>query len=135
MRWTSTLPIVLALFASAVSAAEKPRVLVTESPQFRAFGKDDGASLSAAGGLSPQSVEVMKQLQQRCPGVIITADPDRADFTLRLDHEPPSPTTLFVHGNKIAVFNKNQDLIFGDSTRLLRTAVDKACVAMTGREK
>ena len=135
MRWVSPLAIVLALIACVAKATEKPRVLVTESPQFHATGKDDGASLLATGGMSPQSVEVMKQLRQRCPGVIITADPEKADYTLRLDHEPPTPTTLFVHGNKIAVFNKNQDLIFGDSTRLLRTAVDKACASMMGRGK
>lgn len=77
----------------------------------------------------------MRQLRQRCSDVIITADPEKADYTIRLDHEPSNPTTLFVHGNKLAVFNKNHDLIYSDSTRLLRTAVDKACAAITGHPK
>ena len=125
----------LAVAALAAAAAEKPRVFVTESAPLQVSGKEDGASLSISGGTSPQSIEVMKQLRQRCPQVVITADRDKADFTIRLDHEPPSPTTFFVHGNKVAVFNKKEDLIFGDSTHLLRTAVDKACAAILGRAK
>ena len=125
----------LAVVVLSASAAEKPRVFVTESAPLQVSGKEDGTSLSISGGTSPQSIEVMKQLRLRCPGVVVTADRDKADFTIRLDHEPPSPTTLFVHGNKLAVFNKNEDLIFGDSTRLLRTAVDKACAAILGRAK
>ena len=121
--------------ASVLSAAEKPRVFVTESTPLQLSAKADGNSFSASGGTSPQNVEVMKQLRQRCSDVIITADPEKADFTIRLDHEPPSPVTLFVHGNKLAVFNKNDDLIYSDSTHLLRTAVDKACAAITGHPR
>ncbi|HEY1239856.1 MAG TPA: hypothetical protein VGF16_04825 [Bryobacteraceae bacterium] len=122
-------------FAFLMQAADKPRVFVTESSPLQLAGKADGASLSFSGGTSPQNVEVMKQMQQRCPGVIITADPEKADYTVRLDHEPPNPTTLFVHGNKVAVFDRSQDLIFSDSTRLLKTAVDKACAAMLRSSK
>ena len=69
---------------------------------------------------------------QRCPGVVITANREKADYLVRLDHEEINPTTLFVHGNKVAVFNKNEDLIYSNSTRLLNTAVKNACSAIAG---
>ena len=74
----------------------------------------------------------MKTFLQRCPEVAITADRDKADYTVRLDHDPANPTTPFVHGNKVAVFNKSQDLVFSTSTRLLGNAVRAACAAITG---
>jgi hypothetical protein len=82
-------------------------------------------------GTSPQSVEVMKTFQRRCPAVLITGNREKADFVVRLDHEEPNPTTFFVHGNKVAVFNKHDDLIYSSSTRILRTAVNGACAAIT----
>jgi hypothetical protein len=49
----------------------------------------------------------------------VTADREKADFIVRLDHEGVNPTTPFVHGNKVAVFSKDLDLLFTTSTRLL----------------
>jgi len=87
--------------------------------------------VSVAGGTSPQNVEVMKTFQRRCPAVLVTGNREKADFVVRLDHEEPNPTTLFVRGNKVAVFNKNDDLIYSSSTRMLSTAVNGACAAIT----
>ncbi len=87
---------------------------------------------SLAGGSSPQNIEVMKAFTRRCPGVIVTANPEKADYVVRLDHEGASPTTPFVRGNKVAVFNKTEDLVHSGSTRLLSNAVKGACAAILG---
>ena len=59
----------------------------------------------------------------------------KADFTVRLDHEAINPTTPFVRGNKVAVFDKDQDLVYTNSTRLLSGAVKGACEAMVKPKK
>jgi hypothetical protein len=56
----------------------------------------------------------------------------RRPARVRLDHEDSNPTTLFVKGNKVAVFNKDRDLVYSGSTRLLGNAVKAACAAITG---
>jgi hypothetical protein len=116
-------------------APEKPRIFITESQALQVSGNaavgDAKGGVSVAGGTSPQNVEVMKTFQRRCPAVLVTGNREKADFVVRLDHEEPNPTTLFVHGNKVAVFNKDDDLIYSSSTRMLRTAVNGACAAIT----
>jgi hypothetical protein len=118
------------------AGADKPRVLITESRSLimgDASIGDTKGSLLVTGGTSPQNVEVMKIFTQRCPGVIVTANREKADYIVRLDHEETSPATPFVRGNKVAVFNKDQDLIYSNSTRFLGNAVKDACRAITGR--
>jgi hypothetical protein len=119
------------------AAAEKPRVFITESASPQLSGDasvaDVKGSLAFTGGTSPQSVEVMKAFVQRCPDVIVTANRDKADYLVRLDHEAISPTTLFVHGNKVAVFDKDDDLIYTNSSRMLSSAVKGACTAISAR--
>ena len=115
--------------ALLMTAAEKPRVFITESQALQLSGAV--APLSLTGGTSPENVEVIKVFSQRCPGVVVTSNRDKADFFVRLDHEGINPTTPFVHGNKVAVFNKSDDLIYSTSTRTLSNAVKGACAAIT----
>jgi len=128
----------LVVFAISLdgTAAEKPRVFITESQSLQLSGDaslgEAKGSLLVTGGTSPQNIEVMKNFLQRCPGIIVTAKREKADFIVRLDHEEASPATPFVRGNKVAVFNKEQDLIYSGSTRLLSNAVKGACAAITG---
>jgi hypothetical protein len=116
-------------------ATERPRIFVTESQALQLSGKAalGGAKggVSVAGGTSPQNLEVMKSFQRRCPAVLITGKREKADFVVRFDHEEPNPTTLFVRGNKVAVFNRDDDLIYSSSTRMLSSAVNGACAAIT----
>jgi hypothetical protein len=95
---------VLALVIAAVplggAATEKPRVFITESQSFQLSGnvtlpwRNAKGGISAVGGASPQSVEVMKTFLQRCPNVVVTANRDKTDYLVRLDHEPPNPNPL-----------------------------------------
>ena len=132
--FSACVAIVIPLVAEA---GGKTRIFVTESqpPQLAgdvAVGEMKGA-LAFTGGNSPQVTEVMKQFQRRCPDVIITANRERADYVVRFDHEEPSPVTPFVHGNKVAVFDENEDLVYSHSTRLLSNAVKGACTAIAAQ--
>ncbi len=128
-----------ALFAIALPSlggpANKPRVFITESTSPQISGDatvgDAKGALAFTGGTSPQNIEVMKAFSQHCPGVIVTADRDKAQYIVRLDHDAINPTTPFVHGNKVAVFDKNEDLMYSNTTRLLSSAVKSACAAIT----
>ena len=115
----------------------KLRVFITESTAPQASGDatvgDAKGSLAFTGGTSPQNVEVMKAFARNCPEVTVTANRDKADYLVRLDHEAINPTTPFVHGNKVAVFDRNEDLMYSNSTRILSSAVKGACSAMTSR--
>jgi hypothetical protein len=140
MRIKLTCTIFIAAAISTISAgADKPRVFITESPTPQVSG--DGSvggvkgSLAFTGGTSPQNVEVIKAFSRTCRDAIVTSNRDKADYVVRLDHEAISPTTLFVHGNKVAVFNKNEDLIYSNTSRLLASAVKGACTAVTNRSR
>ena len=125
--------------ATILGAAAKPRVFITESPAPQVTGNGSvgevKGSLAFTGGTSPQNVEVMKAFSRSCRDAIVTANRDKADYVIRLDHEAINPTTPFVHGNKVAVFNKNEDLIYSNSSRLLSSAVKGACTAITDRSR
>jgi hypothetical protein len=76
----------------------------------------------------PQTTEIMKTFNQRCPEVGVTNDVAKADFVVTLDHEGGKG---YLHRrNKIAVFNRDGDDIFTDSTRELGNAVKDACRAL-----
>jgi hypothetical protein len=129
----------VALFGAVLAvaaAAPKPRIFITESTAAQAAGDasvgDAKGSLAFTGGTSPQSIEVMKAFARYCPAVIVTANREKADYLVQLDHEAINPTTPFVHGNKVAVFNKTEDLMYSNSTRILSSAVKGACAAITG---
>jgi hypothetical protein len=127
------------LLAESLQAAEKPRIFLTESQALRVSGEaelgETKGALSLTGGTSPQNIEVMKQFTRHCPDVVVTANRDKADYTVRFDHESASPITLFVRGNKVAIFGKNEELIFSTSTRLLANAVKESCAAITAHVK
>ncbi len=120
-----------------IGAIEKPRVFITESQSAHLIGEgsagDAAGTLSFSGGVSPANVDVMRAFLRLCPTVIITANREKADYVIRLDHEEVGPTTPFVRGNKVAVFDKNEDLIYTNTTRLLGNAVKDACSALAAR--
>jgi hypothetical protein len=131
--------LVRSILAAAVlpvlaAAAERPRVFITESQTVHLSGDaaagDASGSLSFSGGSSSQNTEAIRVFTKRCPDVVVTSNPDKADYVVRLDHEGLNPGTPFVHGNKVAIFDAHEDLIHSDATRLLRNAVKNACQAI-----
>ena len=119
----------------------KVRVFVTDSESWETRGSSAaggnsngwGASSSFSGGARPQTAEIIKTLNQRCPELTVTNSLGKANFVIVMDHE--GGKGLLRHRNKIAVFNHNGDDIFSDSTRELGNAVKDACAAMTSAKK
>jgi hypothetical protein len=122
---------------NSVPSDGKTRVLVTDSQSWETRGSSSaggnrngwGASSSFSGGARPQTAEIIKTLNQRCPQITVTNRLDRADFVITLDHE--GGKALLTHHNKIAVFNKEGDVIFSRSTISLGNSVKDACQVMS----
>jgi hypothetical protein len=125
------------LFTAGALASDtaRPRVFITESHPLQLAGEgsvgDAEGTLTVTSGTTRENVEVMRNFSRYCPAVIVTANKDKADYVVRLDHEGANPSTPFVRGNKIAVFDKNEDLVFSHSTRFLSNAVKDVCKALT----
>lgn len=131
----------------APSAATKPASATTEIPpsdgKIRIYVADSqswqmtggwGASNGSgggheSGGARPQTAEIIKTFNQRCQEYTVTNNKDRANYAVILDHE--GGKGLLAHRNKIAVFNRDGDVIFSDSTRELGNSVKDACGAIT----
>ena len=119
----------------------KIRVLVTDSQSWEMRGggtaggsnRGWGGSSWIAGGARPQTVEIIKTLNQRCPEITVTNNLQKADFVITLDHE--GGKGLLQRRNKIAVFNKDGDDIFSNSTVALGNSVKDACEAILGNAK
>jgi len=119
----------------------QPRVYVADSESWEMIGgwgmsgnrnANGSGSVSGggytAGGARPQTAEIIKTFNQRCSNVTITNNVQKADFAVILDHE--GGKGLVHRRNKIAVFNRDGDVIFSDSTRELGNSVKDACQAI-----
>jgi hypothetical protein len=126
------------LIASALVGVEaqseqtKPRVYVTDSTSWDisgGWGESGGAGGgSVKGGARPQTAEIIKTFGERCPEIVVNNKKELAEFVVILDHEGGKGVAR--KRNKIAVFNKNGDSIFSDSTRSLGNSVKDACGAI-----
>ena len=113
----------------------KIRVLVTDSQSWETRGSSAaggnsngwGGSSHFSGGARPQTAEIIKTLNERCPEFTVTNNLGKANFVVTLDHE--GGKGLLAHRNKVAVFNHDGDVIFSASTRELGNAVKDACQA------
>lgn len=127
--------VVAIVLTASASATAKTRIFITETTAPQASGDaavgDAKGSLALTGGSSPQNVEVIRAFERYCPVVVVTANREKADYLVQFDHEAINPTTPFTHGNKVAVFDNSEDLIYSNATRILRSAVQGACAAIT----
>jgi hypothetical protein len=119
----------------------KIRLLVTDSQSWETRGSGGGGgnkngwggASSFSGGARPQTAEIIKTINQRCPEYVVTNNLGKADFVLTLDHE--GGKGALAHRNKVAVFNRDGDVIFSNSTRELGNAVKDACAAIAKAKK
>ena len=119
----------------------KIRIFVTDSQSWEnrgggaAGGNKNGWGGSSwfSGGARPQTAEIIKTLNERCPEFTITNNLDKALYVVTLDHE--GGKGALAHRNKVAVFNHNGDVIFSHSTRELGNAVKDACTAIHSDHK
>jgi hypothetical protein len=121
----------LAASMAAAESANPIRIFVVGSQTLQLSGDasigETDASLQVAGGSSKEYVEVLRNFMKHCPAVIITSNQDRADYVVRIEHEAANPGTLFERANKVAIYNKEEDLIYTNATRFLSSAVKDAC--------
>src|SRR5712692_4017397 len=82
-----------------------------------------------SGGARPQTAEIVKTFGERCPEITVTNNKDKANYAVILDHE--GGKGALARRNKVAVFNRDGDAIFSDSTRELGNSVKDACAAIT----
>ena len=123
------MPRLLSIFllaACAATAAEKPRIFLTES----GLAEISAENISVRKGTSAENIEVMKSFQKHCADVLITNNREKATYLVRFDREGTSPVPPFTKGNKVAVFDKNEDLVFSDSSRYLTSSVKNTCAAI-----
>jgi hypothetical protein len=109
-----------------LQGAERPRIYITES----GVTEIEAENINLRKGTSSENIEVMKSFLKECPGVIVTSNRDKANYIVRFDRDSPSPITPFVKGNKVAVFDREDDLVFSESTRYLSSAVKSTCSAV-----
>jgi hypothetical protein len=112
----------LTVVASLLRAGDGPRarLFVHESESW----EEDGDQ-ALGGGARPQTAEIIKTVHERCPDVIVTAEKDRADYALRLEHE--GGKGILERDNKFVLFDAEGDAVGSGSTRRLGNAVKDAC--------
>jgi len=126
---TTTAAALLAGGLLCAQTKDKPRVFVAESKSWEVKGGGGAVDGSGGGGVRggarPQTAEIIKTVNQRCPEVIVTMNKDNADYTLLLDHE--GGKEVIRRDNKFVLFNREGDAIRSGSTRSLGNAVKEAC--------
>lgn len=129
-------PVCLTLLITLSTAAQeekaRPRVFVTDSQSWELSGgfaaTKDAAAGRISGGAKPQTAEVIKTFNEKCPNVIVTANAEKADYVILLERDAKDSPLL--KDNKFALFNKDGDAIKSGSTRSLGNAVKDACAAV-----
>ena len=119
-------------------AIGQTRIFVTESTSWSVSGEDvthDGTGGgSLQGGAKPQTAEIMKTINKRreCKGIIVTINREKADYILLL--ERVGGRDLISKDNKMALFDREGDIVASSSTRSLGNAVKDACLAIQRRQ-
>jgi hypothetical protein len=107
----------------------KPRVYISDSQSWQTSGgfggSRDGFGGASSGGARPQTAEIIKTFNEKCPSCTVTANKDKADYAVILEHEGGKEP--FSRDNKFALFNRDGDVIKSGSTRSLGNAVKEAC--------
>jgi hypothetical protein len=114
-------------------AANNPRIYVTDSQSWEmkggVGGTSDGFGGASKGGARPQTAEIIKTFNQRCPNVMVNNKREKADYVVLLDHE--GGKDVIGRDNKIAIFAEpSGDAIFSRSTRSLGNSVKDGCAAI-----
>lgn len=113
----------------------KPKVFVTDSQSWETRASAGGANgtwgAHASGGARPQTAEIIKTFEQKCPQVQINNRPDVVDYVVELDHE--GGKGLLRHKDKVVVFDRrNGDSIGSKSTLSVGGSVEDACSFVMG---
>ncbi|MGH9793812.1 MAG: hypothetical protein ACRD5G_03485 [Candidatus Acidiferrales bacterium] len=124
---------ILAFAVAAVAMAQgQVRVYVTDSKSWEVKGgagvAEGSGGGAVSGGARPQTAEIIKTFNERCPEVVVTMNREKADFVVLLEHE--GGKDFIRRDNKVVVTNKEGDVFFTGSTRSLGNAVKDSCKAI-----
>jgi hypothetical protein len=128
--------ILAVLFISALALAQdKPRVFVQGkgSEDMTTSGSGGGGrSWGAWGSKSTvdshdESMEVTKDLQKSCSGVLVTLNQNNADYTLMLNRESKHNRGLLRSNSQIQVANRLGDVLGTSATHTVGNAAKDAC--------
>lgn len=125
----------LVLIALSANAQEKPRVFV------HGKGSENVSSVGTGGGgrhwgswgskatidSHDESIEVTKNLNTNCPGVIITINEANADYVVMLNRESKQNRGLLRTNSQIQVANRLGDIVATRATRTVGNASKDAC--------
>ncbi|MEE8583763.1 MAG: hypothetical protein V3T83_02820 [Acidobacteriota bacterium] len=118
----------LLLFPYTPLAAEKIRLFVTNSEAWQIIGGTVNGTGFVRGGSSPQTAEIIKTFNKKCPEFIITMRPDKADFVVLIDRE--GGKGIARKDTKVVIFEKEGDALYSGSTRSIGGAVKDSCKAI-----
>jgi hypothetical protein len=125
------------MFAVVLTARgqDKPRVFV------QGKGSENTAASGAGGGgkswsvwnskasmdSHDESMEVTKDLQKNCSGVIVTLNQSNADYTVMLNRESKHNRGLLRTNSQVQVANKAGDVLGTNATHTVGNAAKDAC--------
>lgn len=115
----------------------KIRVFIPDSSSWAVSGGlaggDDITFGGSTGGARPQTAEIVKTFNERCPEVTVTMLKEKADYIVLLEHE--GGKSLIRKDNKVVVFTREGDAFYSGSTVTLGNAVKDACQAILSEEE
>lgn len=131
--------LLLTVGSAAAQSDDRPRVFIEESSSWEidsdpiTGGSDKKGRIyigggSTTGGAKPRTAEIMNRFNSQCKSCLITMYKNKADFIVRLDHE--GGKDLLDKDNKLAVFNRDGDLIASGTFSRSKKAVEVACRAI-----
>ena len=116
----------LVLSARAQDETMSSAIVFVEGSTVSSFGGSGDAWGSSIGGTTePQTVEVMKQLRRFCPSVDVTSNRNAATYLIL--HERQAGGTFGGNRNNIAVFGKDDVLLYADGATKLDNSVKDLC--------
>ena len=116
---------VLSVRAQDETTSSAAIVFVEGSTVSSFSGSGDTWGSSASGTTEPQTVEVMKQLRRFCPSVEVTSNRNSATYLIL--HERQAGGTFGGNRNNIAVFGKDDHLIYADGATKLDNSIKDLC--------
>jgi hypothetical protein len=78
--------------------------------------------------MNPPNPEYVQAFGERCPTVVLTMQPEKADYIVILDHSAWASPPY-----KVAVLSREGDVIYSGGTHFLGNAVKDACEALAAR--
>ena len=124
------------LLASALNAGEPAKILIflagaePERISGEGFIGDSRGAVDLTRSAASYDIESMRVFTRNCPAVTLTTNREKANLILRVEREEASPITPFTKANRIAIFNREDELVYATRARLLGNASKDACKAI-----